>query len=227
MSWFDRYSPGSYFSAGDLEAIRQAAAAAEKTTSGEVVPFVVGRCDDYPGAAWVAATWGAMAAAVVAGALPIWLGAWGAWGGSAVVWWTLPVVGAALVGRLAADMLPALRRRCVAPETMARRVSARAEAAFLEEEVFNTRDRTGVLIFVALFERRVVVLGDAGINARVEQGEWDGIVADLTRGIRTGQLVAALLAAIEACGRLLEERRVERRPDDTNELPDTLRMADE
>ena len=224
MSWVDRYSPEKYFSADDREAIRRAAAEAESETSGEVVPFVVGRCDDYPGAAWTVAAWSAMAASVVAGALHMWIGAWG---GSAVVWLTLPVVGAALLGRLAADRLPGLRRRFVADETITRRVTARAEAAFLEEEVFLTRERTGVLLFVALFEHRVVVLGDAGINARVEQSEWDGIVADLTDGIRGGRPAEALGQAIAACGRLLSEHRVERREDDVNELTDTLRMADE
>jgi len=224
MSWFERYRPEKYFTADDLEAIRTAAAAAESATSGEVVPFVVGRCDEYPGAAWAAAAWSAMAAAVVAGALHNWLGAWG---GSAVVWLTLPVVGAALVGRLAADRLPGLRRRCVTEETIERRVTARAESAFLEEEVFNTRDRTGVLIFVALFEHRVVVLGDEGIHAKVEQAEWEEIVTELTMAIREGRPAAGLEQAIHACGRLLSERRVERRVDDVNELDDGLRMVDE
>ena len=39
-----------------------------------------------------------------------------------------------------------------------------AMAAFVEEEVFSTRDRTGILLFLSLFEHRVVVLGDSGIN---------------------------------------------------------------
>jgi putative membrane protein len=101
----------------------------------------------------------------------------------------------------------------------------RAAAAFLEAEVFATRDRTGVLIFLALFEHRVVVLADSGIAARVEPGAWKGISDRLAAGIREGRAAAALIEAIGACGRLLAERRVERRPDDVSELPDHLRTS--
>ena len=40
-----------------------------------------------------------------------------------------------------------------------------------EEEVFSTEDRTGILLLLSLFEHRVVVLGDAGIKAKVGEGE--------------------------------------------------------
>jgi putative membrane protein len=110
---------------------------------------------------------------------------------------------------------------------MSRRVASRAEVAFLEAQVFATRERTGILIFISLFERGVVILGDEGINARVEQAEWDGMVAALTAGIRSGRPIEALEDAIRDCGELLASRRVERRADDVDELPNALRMADE
>ena len=37
---------------------------------------------------------------------------------------------------------------------------------FLEEEVFNTKQRTGMLLFMSFFEREAVVLGDVGINKK-------------------------------------------------------------
>jgi putative membrane protein len=154
-----------------------------------------------------------------------WLG--GYWGGSAGLWMTVPVVLGAGLGYLLASWLPGLRRLLVPPAVLHSRVERRAALAFVTEEVFATRERTGILIFLALFERRVVVLADAGINAKVDQSEWDGIVAELRDGIRRGQPAAALVAAIGACGRLLHERKVEIRSDDTNELPDALRMADD
>ena len=39
--------------------------------------------------------------------------------------------------------------------------AARAAQAFVSEEVFNTCDRVGVLIFLSIMEHRVVVLGDS------------------------------------------------------------------
>ncbi len=109
---------------------------------------------------------------------------------------------------------------------MARRVGRRASVAFLEEEVFKTRERTGILIFVSLFERRVVVLGDEGIHRRVKPGEWEGIVADIVAGIRARRPADALIEAIGRCGALLERRGVELRPDDKDELADGLRTRE-
>ncbi len=134
-----------------------------------------------------------------------------------------PALGAGL-GYLLVALSPALRRALTPAELLAARVAQRAAVAFLEEEVFATRERTGILIFVAIFERRVVVLGDAGINARVAQHEWDAIVAEIVAGIKKGTPGAAMVNAIRACGALLARPGIERRADDTDELSDHVRL---
>jgi putative membrane protein len=184
---------------------------------------VVGSCDDYDEAVWKAAALGALLASLVAGLVHL-LG--GLWGGSSMVWITLPTAAGAAVGFLAARTWPALRRLMVPADNLETRVMRRARQAFLEEEVFATRERTGILIFLALFERRVVVLGDSGINRVVDMGEWDQIVAHLIEGIRRGRPGPALVEAIADCGRLLETHGVEIRPDDVDELADGLRLED-
>ena len=95
----------------------------------------------------------------------------------------------------------------------------------MEEEVFNTRDRTGILIFISLLEHRIEVVGDAGINAAVEPEEWAEVVDRIRDGFRSGRRVEGLVAAVDLCGRLLEKRGVELRADDVNELPDRLRLG--
>ena len=60
------------------------------------------------------------------------------------------------------------------------------------EEVFKTRDRTGILIFLALFEHRAVILADEGIHRAVPREEWQALVDELVAGIRAGRGVAAL-----------------------------------
>ncbi len=212
------------FTVEDREAIAAAIRSAEGITAGEVVPYVVGRCDSYRGAAWSAAAWGGVIGAAVSG-LVHWLG--GYWASPAGLWSTVPVVLGACAGYALTAGIPALRRLLTPPSVLNDRTQRRAALAFLHEEVFATRERTGILIFLALFERRVVVLADAGINAKVDQEEWNGIVAELREEVRRGRPAEGLITAIGACGRLLAERKVSIRPDDRNELPDTLRMADE
>jgi len=150
----------------------------------------------------------------------------GFWGGSLWLWVILPSMVLAAGGALAARLSERFRRFLIGDGVLDLRARQRAECAFLEEEVFATRDRTGILVFVALFEHRVVVMGDAGINRAVPEGAWSHVVADLVAGIRARRPAEALEEAIAECGRLLREHRLEIRSDDTDELPNELRIRE-
>lgn len=211
------------FSPSDLAAIRAAAAVAEARTGGELVVYVVGRCDPYTDARFRAAGGAAVLAALAAGLVHQ---AGEHWGGSGLLWIGLPVVAAAVAAYALTALLPALQRWLTDEAVLDRRVGQRAAEAFLEEEVFATRDRTGVLLFLAAFEHRVLVLADSGIRAMVPGAEWRSIADDLAAGIRHGRQAEALIEAIGRCGRLLEERGVGRRDDDRDELANEPRLRD-
>lgn len=211
------------FSDADRRAIADAARMAEGATSGEIVPYVVGVCDDYPSTGWKAAVLGGLIGGGTGVAVHS-LG--GFWGGSVWLWVVLPLAVLALLGPVAARISEPFKRWLIGDRLLELRARQRAEAAFIEEEVFATRDRTGVLIFVALFEHRVVVLGDSGINRVVPEGAWQRVVDDVVRGVRAGRAAEALIGAIGECGQLLEAHRLEIRPDDIDELDNELRIRD-
>ena len=208
------------FSESDLEAVRRAVGGAERRTSGEIVPYVVGASDDYLETGWRGATLGALLGALAAALVHELAGLWGGW---FAAWVVAPPLAGAAAGFLAATYLQPVRRLFIDVSTVDRNVRRRAEQAFLHEELFRTRDRTGILVFLSLFERRVVVLADSGISAVVAQKEWDAIVADLVVGIRAGHAAQALVEGITACGAVLERHGVEIRPDDRDELSNALR----
>jgi putative membrane protein len=212
----------SIFSEADLEAIKKATAAGESRTAGEIVPYIVERVVERDSARWRGATLGALGVALVAGIANTFGDFWGGFG----VWWiTLPTVVGAGVGYLLAGF-DAVGRRLIPDDHIDRSVHLRAEAAFLEEQVFATRDRTGILVFLALFERRAVILADEAIHRSVPKGEWQKVVDDLIVGIKAKRAAAALVEAISRCGGLLEQYEVERRPDDEDELPDAPRIRE-
>jgi putative membrane protein len=187
------------FSPRDLLAIESAVREVEARSPGQVVPFAVDHSDGYDEARWTLATLGSLVgglAAAIHAAIPalhigkaFWIVA-------------LPAAGAA-IGYLLAALLPGLRRHFVSPHTVEHRVHQRAVAAFLEQEVFKTGARTGILVFLSLRERRVVILADTGISARVEQHEWNGIAAEVVTGMRRGEPGPTLATAIRRCGQLL------------------------
>lgn len=218
-----------FFSGEDLAEIERRVREAERATGGEIVVYAVDASDDYPETAWTAAAAGAALLPLAAAAVHRAAGFWGwadHWTGHWLVWLVLPALLGAALGWLAATYLPGLRRRLVREDDLVRRTELRAAAAFVAEEVFDTRDRTGVLLFVSLFEHRVVVLADAGIHARVPASSWQGIVEEVVAGVRAGQPGHAVARGVERCGRLLAEHGVPRRPDDRDELTDPVRREE-
>jgi putative membrane protein len=211
-----------FLRAEDLAAVEAAVREAEAASGGEIVPYVVDASDDYPGAVWTAALLGALAAPLAAAGLVAWLDLWAVW----PLWVTPPPLAGAGAGWLAARAIEPLRRALVPAPVAERRVAQRAAAAFLAEEVFATRDRTGVLLFVSLFEHRMVVLADAGIHRHVPAGTWEDVVARAVAGLRAGRTGEALAEAVRRVGALLAEHGVPRRADDTDELADRVRREE-
>ena len=210
----------------DDEAVRAAVRRAEARTSGEIVPVVVPQSADYEVAIWR----GAVGMVLVAfAALLLLLQFYAGWG---LAWLYTPwgvvatALGAGVVGAVLATYVPPLQRLAAGPTLLDETVHRRALQAFVEEEVFKTRDRTGILLYVSLREHRIEVLGDTGINERVQPDDWVEVVARIRTGIRNGDLTGGLVEAIEMCGRLLERRGVNVRPDDENELSNTVRTPE-
>ncbi len=213
-----------HFTPEELASLKEAVAQAEARTSAEIVPCIVRQCDDYPEARWRGVAGGVVVVLVVTAALYQFYDGWGlGWlhDGWAVA---LLVVAGGIVGGVLAQTVAPLRRALIGKDRLEARCHARAERVFLEEAVFNTRHRTGVLLFLAVFERRVEVLADEGISARVPPEAWGDLCARLIEGIRQRQLGPVLAESFERCGVLLQECGLAIADDDTNELPNHLRL---
>lgn len=98
---------------------------------------------------------------------------------------------------------PGLRILLVPRRLRYRRAHDNALKQFLAHNIHLTDKRTGVLIFVSLAERYAEVVADAGINAHVDQHEWNGIVELLVREAANGNAVDGLAGAIDSAGALL------------------------
>lgn len=211
------------FSEADLDRIREAVTEAERRTSAEIVTYIVRDCGEYREVAWKGALLGTL---LLGGLVAVGDAALQSWGGPhPVLWWTALLIGA-LGGYMLASAIPGARRWAVPNAVLAARVQDRAEAAFLEEQVFATRARSGILLFVALFERRAVVIGDRAIHEAVESVAWERIVETVVRGMESGRPTGGLIDAVAQCGELLAESGLPQAADDLDELDDTPRVHD-
>ena len=196
--------------------IEAAVREAERGTSGEIVVTIVRACDDYGRVPWRLGALGAALALL----------------GGALVWPAAPV--AALLGLQAAALalahaacrVDAVRRAFVGEDELEARAREHALRAFAEHGVRKTRERTGILIFVALFEHRVVVLGDSGIDAALDPAtSWQQVVDLALAGIRAGRAADGLVDAVRRCGEILA-RPLPPRGDDRDEIHVALVLED-
>lgn len=212
------------FTESDLSRIKAAVQEAEGKTSGEIVPYVVDQSDVYEEAEWRAGLLfgaGALVAFTVVHRFTT------AWLPFDIAEMALTTLVAAAAGLLLVRYVESFKRFFAGKHLMKRRVHQRATEAFVSEEVFDTQYRTGILIFISLLERQVLVVGDSGINAKVKSFEWEEIVQIIVTAIREGKPADGVVEAIKKCGILLQKEGVAIRPDDKNELPDNLRLGDD
>ena len=205
-------------SAADRDAIAAAVAAAEKKTAGEIVPMVVSASYHYPMADVIGGVALALPAAFMLTPLMggwFWIGTWNLWVFLGI--FSLLFPSALLIVRHA---LP-LKRLFISQREIDAEVEEAAVTSFYQKGVHRTREETGVLIFISLFEHRVWVLADRGINRKVSQDQWEKIVVRIVAGIRQKCAGEAICAAVTDIGRLLAEH-FPVRADDRNELADLI-----
>jgi uncharacterized membrane protein YgcG len=88
----------------------------------------------------------------------------------------------------------------------------------------KTRDRTGILIYLHLAERKLRLVADAGIHAKVSQEEWDALAAAITAEIGAGRLHGGLVKAVETLGGWLAVH-CPPAADNANERPDRVELG--
>ncbi len=214
MSIKNRFSPQ------DLDRIKAAVKQAEDQISGEIVPVFVERSGFYTIANYRGAL---LLAATTFIAIIIFDRYVHAWAILDPMFMFFIVGMGGLVGGILTHIIQPLKRMMISRAHLDQATKKRAESAFLEEEIFNTRHRTGILIFISFFEHEVIVLADRGISKVVDQKEWDTLVQNLIEKIRMGKVTDGIESAIMRCGEILHEKGFLKTSDDINELRDELR----
>lgn len=196
-----------FFSKESRARAKQAVETIESRTAAEIVIVVRKRCAAYREARLTGALIGGFAMLVWVIFSPARYAAAG-----------LPLrvaAAAAAVGALAAWLSP-LERALLSKESMRQATRAAARAAFVDLGVSKTKGRTGVLVMVAMLERRVELVCDVGVDASVLAEAEARLEAAIAR-LDFAELVRALESMAAPLAKALP-----RQPDDENELPDEV-----
>jgi uncharacterized membrane protein len=102
---------------------------------------------------------------------------------------------------------------------------AAAQQHFERLGMTQTKERNGVLIFVAPRSHTFAIIGDAGIHEKCGEAFWRLVAAEMSTHFKRGDFTGGLVHGIEHAGKLLAEN-FPRSPDDQNELPNKIEEAD-
>ncbi len=193
----------------------------EKNTSGEIVPLVVSASYHYPMSNMIGALIFGLLISVV---LTLVFSIRKSWGGvTALDLWLFPAVFAVsfLLFHELIKRISWLKRIFITKAEINEEVEEAALTSFYRNGLNNTRDRTGILIFISVFERRAFVLADEGINAKVDTGVWQEIVGTVVQGIRQRRQAQGICRAVRRCGDLIR-KAFPIKSDDTDELDNLI-----
>jgi putative membrane protein len=178
--------------------VKSAVEAAESATTAEIVPVVALRCANHAntgllcGLILLALLW---STELSFGAR---VRAWASWEVQ------LGDVAACLALGWLLSHLAWVRRLLLPRRAREHAAHLAAEAAFHRYGLAKALDDNGVLIFVALEERQVVVLAGAGIHALVGDEAWTGVRDRLLERAAMGDLAGGFEAAIAEAGAVLK-----------------------
>jgi putative membrane protein len=209
---------GTALSETDRERIRQAVHTAEQQTRAEIVPMIVARSGLYRDARhWAGLIAALMTLAALLTIEVSWL-PWG-WHASNAAWLVFAVT-LAYVGGTWIGTWPPVIRLLTSPTRMRHKVLLRAERAFAQHAVSQTRERTGVLIMLSILERQIYVLPDRSLAGLVSAERWKQVVQAAVVRLHSGDIAEGLSHAIQACGLVLAEACPGHPGDNPNELSD-------
>lgn len=204
-----------FFTTEEQERIRLTVAKAEKATSGEIATMVVVRSDSYLEAVTLGSVLGAATLALIIAIVSR----------HVTIWSYLPLtIGLFFPLHLLVSRVSALQRPFITVNRLNEAVRERAVRAFYEKGLYRTKNGTGILVFISIFERKVWILGDREINARIPADSWQELVQILVSGLKEGRACDSLCQVVTRCGEELS-RHFPRENDDVNELQDELLLG--
>lgn len=190
--------------------VKKAVAAVEKQTSAEVVVAVHKIAGDYPHVGLVGGLVAALAWLCVFLYYP-----------QPFEYTYLPLeeLGAFALGWLATSSLDPVRRLLAGTRRKQQAVRAAAREAFVDMGVGKTKGRTGILVYVAAFERRADVVCDVGIDSAAIGAPLADAIKKIERSVRLDRDPERFAEALESLGPALKQA-LPARHDDENELSD-------
>jgi putative membrane protein len=207
-----------FLSETEKNSVMSAVSQLEQKTTGELVPMIVSTSGNYGEYNII----GAFAFSLPLSVCAAYLINWYQYGtGDTLMLFLMMFLPLLIMFFLILNYMPCLKRLFIPKHVMEEEVRETAASAFFTHGLHNTKNASGVLLYISVFERRVWIMADSGINSKLPEGTWDSIVADIIKGLKQKRNGEVIVTAINRIG----EQLISNFPadgDSTNELPDLI-----
>ncbi|SHN52931.1 TPM domain-containing protein [Erythrobacter sanguineus] len=220
----------AYLDDAGRKLVAEAVTEAESATSGEIVPVLADRSDDYTDVALLWAIGAAFTVMSVFAAFPLpflqlWDSLIGGWGHQ----WTTGELASMVIGLglvtflmvLLVQQWEPLKFALIPGPAKTARVHEQAVRKFKVGAERRTTGHTGVMIYLSMREHRAEIVADESIAQLVSAEVWGEAMGDMLAEIRKGCIAEGLAVGIRDVGFVLAQH-FPRGDDDENELPDRL-----
>ncbi len=204
-----------FMTSEEIQAVSAAVEKAEALTSGEIVPMIVRRSSTTAHVPWMITLVLLLIFLVFEIPDAQFLGR------THSHWLLLVLAGVSFLLSYPLSRLLWIQRLLVPQSDQIFQVEARALLEFYQSKTNQTKDHTGVLIFISLMERKAVILADEGIAQKLPAETWGEICQNLVKSIGHGRPSDGLIQSIQRSGELLA-RHFAPKSNTENELSNQL-----
>lgn len=205
----------SFLTATEIANVSAAVEKAERGTSGEIVPMIVKRSSAIGHLPYYI---GFILFSLALIALLEWNPPWFR------LWWGLPVVGVCLACFILGMLLARIEsvQRWLIPVTdRDSQTWNRAHAEWAANHLKHTEQRTGILLFVSIMERKAIILADEGIAKHYPESTWQEVIDILSEHLHRKEWSKGFETAIIRCGEILRTY-LPAQTVNTNEISDRI-----
>lgn len=192
-------------------------ATTENRTNTQIVLALIQRSDSYAEIPWKAFGLGSSTAGLLVFLYDLIFNDWHPL--MTMVYTVMIILGAGAVLTAMTLLLPGFARIFLAVHRAETEVRQYAESLFLSRELYATARRTGILLLVSLFERKVVILPDKGLNDILTENQLHSIIREMTPLLHQRAARKAFEAGMEKLSVILENGLT---GTGKNELPDEI-----
>ncbi len=211
----------SIFAQLNAKAWDKTIAEAEESTHCQFVVAVIKRSDTYPEIPWKAFALGTALAGLATVLLDWLLFNWISQISGYLA--AVIILSGGIVSASLTILIPSFARLFLSKHRARAEVRQYAQGLFLDRELFATSQRTGVLLLISFFERRVIILPDTGLLNHLHRKAIQEIIAEMKPALKKNDINAAIETGLNSLTHLLAASQSQRAAkSDKNDLANDL-----